>query len=154
MKVITIEQLKELGGLYFENIIDGTNQYPYEVKKYSEEETVRWFLELQEQYAIYADFYAARVTKESLSEFAKYLSSQEWAMFLELVEKCRSYEAQEFVIFEPEKEELELLVKISYRGLLFSTFYIMNPAVTIWSNFDGEMVLFANDAAILQQVIR
>lgn len=153
MKTITKQQLIHMGGLYFNNVMDGVTEYPYERKSGSEEEVLSWISALSDRYELYADFYAGRITKEALEAFSLALSKEEYAQLLTLLEKCKEEKEEEFVLFLPEKKELELLVKFSYRGLLFSTFYIMDPAVTIWSNYQGEFLVFAKDAALLKDSI-
>lgn len=39
-------------------------------------------------------------------------------------------------------EVLDFVTKISYHNILFSTFYILNPKITIWSSYDGQVLVF------------
>lgn len=39
-------------------------------------------------------------------------------------------------------EVLDFIMKVSYHDILFSTFYILNPKITIWSSYDGQVLVF------------
>lgn len=145
MKNITIDKLKMMGGLYFKTVMEGMDYYPYERKSCSEEEAVSWMISLSKEHPLYADFYVGRITKESLTAFKECLSNKEYAQLLNLLTRCKQQAEEEFLIFLPEENELELLIKMSYRGLFFSTFYMVQPAMTIWSNFDGEFLVFTKE---------
>lgn len=60
---------------------------------------------------------------------------------------------EECVYLRPDDAELRVLVALSYRELLFSTFYVPESEVTIWSNFGGEFLVFAKNIVNLNKIV-
>ena len=49
------------------------------------------------------------------------------------------------------KNILNVFIKLSLRGILFSTFYFVDDEITIWSNYDYKFVVFFNKEETLKK---
>ncbi|MDO5291170.1 MAG: hypothetical protein Q4F05_00340 [bacterium] len=149
MDVLAREELKQRGGIYIEQVLPAFEQYEACTWKLTLDEYKAMFANLQNQHMVYADFYYSKITEENRSVFEEHLNQEQMRRLDQLCMKCRDYREQEFVIFKPSSEELDLLVEISFRELLFSTFYVLDLPLTIWSNYGGEFVGFADEKELL-----
>ena len=75
--------------------------------------------------------------------------NKEEAEFLNRIRKDKNNSSIYFKI--EDVEELNLLLKLSLRSILFSTFYFVKDNLTIWSNYDYKFVIFFNEESNLEK---
>lgn len=153
MESITREELEAAGGIYIEQVIYALQQYKNKTVHGTYEEYEAYFLDLHKRYPIYADFYYNKINEENIDLFKEHLTVDQMQDLEVLCKEGKESGQAEFVIFIPNERQLRLLLLISYKELLFSTFYIMELPLTIWSNYDGEFVAFAKEEKILGGVL-
>ncbi|MDO5518911.1 MAG: hypothetical protein Q4G58_00325 [bacterium] len=149
MDIITRNELKERGGIYIEQVLSAFNQYESCTWTFSLDKYTDMFVNLQNHHILYVDFYYSKITEENRVVFETHLNKDKMELLDQLCAKCRGNGNLEYVIFKPSREELGLLVEISFRELLFSTFYILDLPLTIWSNYGGEFAGFAKEKELL-----
>lgn len=152
MKVIQKEQLQQMGALYVTNVLEGILNYSNTIKTGSEKEILAWLTKLANEHVFYADFYVGRMGEEAIACCKEHLDEEEFEVLLEMIKRYRE-EGEECVYLRPDDAELRILVALSYRELLFSTFYIPESSVTIWSNFGGELLLLAKNIVNLNKIV-
>lgn len=82
-------------------------------------------------------------------EFNRIISTLEDNEKNELI-KFRDVSNNNHIYFEIDSIELLIiLIKLSVRGILFSTFYMVKDNVTIWSNYDYKFVIFFKQKGII-----
>lgn len=92
------------------------------------------------------DYYGNTLMDEEFSRMICMLSKDEKDILIKIREKSNNDD----IYFKiDDMKVLDILVKISARGILFSTFYIINDGVTIWSNYDYKFVMFFKDKNII-----
>lgn len=144
---MTILELKKLGALYVEHILDGMETYPYENVTYSEQEAYDVLLHQMEQYGAdhsYTDFYYFALEPVARMRVDALLTEDE----KQYVESIRS-KSKEEIIFPLTKELLRIVVRLNNCEMLFSTIYFLPKdehaglsATTWWGNYQSEYVVF------------
>lgn len=153
MKTITRKELEAAGGIYIEQVFPAMQEYKNKIVHGTYEEYEAYFLDLYRKYPVYADFYYSKINKENIHLFKEQLVVDQIQELELLCKEGQESGQAEFVIFQPNEKQLRLLLQISYKELLFSTFYITKLPLTIWSNYDGEFVAFAKEEKILGGVL-
>lgn len=151
MSCITVAQLQQKNGIYIKTITQGMEQYHFAIIEGTEEMHYQFLKELMEENGVkdsFADFYYKRIHEDSLSLLKAHLTREEWAVFHRLLQQGHeSAPDEEFLITELTPEILELLLHLSYKELLFSTFYFTKTPCSIWSNYQGRFLLFTKEQA-------
>ncbi len=148
MSYITVSELQKMNGIYITNIPEGMRQYPFYILEGSKDSHYKFMTELSEENGsgAYGDFYFRRIGEDAEKLLAQYLNTQQMSLLKRLIAK--GYEekvTEDFYIVELTDEIMDLLLTISYEELLFSTFYFASIPCTIWSNYRGRFILFAQD---------
>ena len=152
MKVIQKEQLQQMGALYVTNVLEGILNYSNTSKTGSEKEILAWLTKLANEQLLYADFYVGRIGEEAIACCKEHLDKKELEMLRKMAERYKEV-GEECVYLRPDDAELRVLVALSYRELLFSTFYVPESKVTIWSNFGGEFLISAKNIVNLNKIV-
>ncbi len=94
------------------------------------------------------DYYGNKISNEEFNSMISNLNEDE-AKFLNRIREDKNNSS---VYFKIEKvEELDLLLKLSLRSILFSTFYFIKDNLTIWSNYDYKFVIFFSEERSLEK---
>lgn len=134
----TIEDLKQVGAIYFANIQEGFDQYEHETLTLKAEEAYRMLKELMEENSSssYVDFYYYAIPEEARNKVKEVLTDSELA-YLD-----RIYREPEEVIFPLDDTLLQITVKLNALEMLFSTFYFTKIKSTWWGNYNGQYEVF------------
>lgn len=136
---MTEEWLKEKGGLYFTNILDGIQAYPSHIVVMDREEAKEQFLLLWEKNGSkdsFLDFHYFQLERDAQERANSHLTQNE-RMYLKQL-KAR---ANDGVIFSMERTLMEIAVKLNEMEVLFSTFYFTGEKSTWWGNYKTQYVV-------------
>lgn len=137
-----IEEIKKKGGIVINNITEGFEKYDYEILKNTSEEYIKLILELLKLNGdenSYCDFYYNKLSDEEKRCFTESLNKNEIAVFGKM-------QLGKGVYYRLTQDIVPLLVGISVREILFSSFYFCKFPCTIWGNYDKKFVMFKNKA--------
>lgn len=137
--MLTIDQLKAAGAIYFDHIQSGFEHYDYKVVRWSIEDAIEhirqlWLLNGPEN--SFADFYYYRLEKEAKNKVNSVLNPQE----LEYLNSISC--SWEEIIFPLNETLLNIIVKLNDSEMLFSSLYFIKEHCTLWGNYHGEYVIF------------
>ncbi|WP_343208860.1 hypothetical protein [Anaerolentibacter hominis] len=134
--------------LFVDNILTGMDRYFYRILEGLEPEFEQFadiLTEWEKEGAAYGDFYYPRLPEEIRMRVKKSLAEPACLSRME-------------PFFDPEKlyymltpDIRKLLVTLSYREIVFSTFYFPESRLTLWSSYAGKWVLFSDDRIRLQR---
>ena len=136
------EEIRKKGGIVIDNITEGFAKYDYEMlEKTAEEyiELILGLLKLNGEENSYFDFYYNRLNEEEKRFFRISLSVEEKSVFEKM-------QLDDGIYYRLTEEIVPLLVGISFREVLFSSFYFCKEPCTIWGNYDKKFVMFKNRA--------
>jgi len=137
--MLTVEQLKASGAIYLEHIQEGFEKYNYNIVSWNQEEACEhirelWLLNGSEH--SFADFYYYKLNNEAKEKVDSMLNEEEFNYI-----KGISNSLEE-IIFPLDEILINILVKLNYSEMLFSTFYFTKEPSTLWGNYHGEYVVF------------
>ena len=102
----------------------------------------------REEYELIVDYYGNKISNEEFNNMISNLNEDE----AEFLNRIREDKNNNSVYFKIENvEELNLLLKLSLRSILFSTFYFSKEKLTIWSNYDYKFVIFFSEESSLEK---
>ncbi|MGL4740252.1 MAG: hypothetical protein ACRC41_05520 [Sarcina sp.] len=102
---------------------------------------------LNDKEGILVDFYMENLTQESIDKMMLCLNGDEGNVLKEFIEKSNC----EGTYFKIKDLKLFLVIaKLSIKEMFFSTFYLLNPQITIWSNYNKEFPVFYLDENSLE----
>ena len=102
----------------------------------------------REEYELIVDYYGNKISNEEFNNMISNLNEDE----AEFLNRIREDKNNNSVYFKIENvEELNLLLKLSLRSILFSTFYFSKEKLTIWSNYDYKFVIFFSEERSLEK---
>lgn len=154
MKSINKNEFMQRVEIRPENILEGFNNYNNAIittdKIYNEEiekDFIEFFLDiLRENKSIIVDYYGNTLNSDEFSKMISFLEDDEKNVLI----KFRNSSNNDNIYFEIDDIEfLIILIKLSVRGILFSTFYIVKDDITIWSNYDYKFVMFFKEKEII-----
>ncbi len=138
-KSVTLEKVKSLGGIYFENIQEGFDQYEFSYLKGSKNEILKGLKKFQEQNGIeysFVDFYYGRLNN---NEKEKVMQNLE-APYIDILQKYEALNDVTYLLLE--EEILCLTAELNAREILFSTYYFCKYPCTIWGNYNLKYPVF------------
>ncbi len=157
MCYVNVSELQKLNGIYISNINEGMNEYLCYILEGTKEQHNKLLVELvkkNEPQGSYVDFYYKRIDNSNINLLKKHLIEEENSLLDTIIEKARETKGEEeFIITELTDENLNLLLSLSYKELLFSSFYFTQLPCTIWSNYGGRFVLFAKEQRCCDTVL-
>lgn len=158
MHYITLEQLKEKGAIYVEDISLSANEPPFHIIEGGKEEYHVFFQRLIEQNGLdtsYGDFHFKRVEETGKDILFMNSTVGEVRVMQELFyDAHENNEDREFVLVRLEERVLKTLLSISFGELLFSSFYFIDLGCTIWSNYNGRFLVFVKNTETAKEVER
>ena len=94
------------------------------------------------------DYYGNVLTEEEFNRMLEELTEDDKKILNNIKNNC----SDKNIYFEIEdKNILNVFIKLSLRGILFSTFYFIDDEITIWSNYDYKFVMFFNKEETLDK---
>lgn len=147
IKGINIEQFKKYNFLYISDILQGLESYKnicftgsFKVCKNFTQTLI------DDSKLSFFDFYFCNLKENEKQVFNKINNYDN-------IIKRFSFNKDElyFNINDINDEIFELILKISYEGLLFSTFYFKEPSMVLWTNYNKEFILFFKDCHCIEK---
>lgn len=124
--------------IFIKNIFEGTEKYKHICFSGEYEEIEKYILHLiKENEKVFFDFYYSNLSKENKENF---LNSIVYDKIIEEFDFCENE-----IYFDTKNASLDILkfiLKISFNEILFSTFYFEKPKITIWTNYNKQIILF------------
>lgn len=102
----------------------------------------------EEEEELIVDYYGNELSNEEFTNMINNLNEEE-AEFLNRIKEDKNNSSVYFKI--ENVEELNLLLNLSLRSILFTTFYFSKDNLTIWSNYDYKFVIFFNEESNLEK---
>lgn len=136
---MTEKDISGAGGIYFEKITEGFEQYQYKIIKLNQKQAFFFLQGLGEKNgkeAAFMDFYYSRLDDESAKKIHAVLSPEEFAC----LEKCKKETNSLFVPLDSELMRIHL--KLNEKELLFSSFYFTAYPCTVWGSYNQEYIIF------------
>ena len=140
-----------------ENIMEGFNYYSNAIITYKEsinsESVENNFIKFLDQLyddnkKFIVDYYGNLLNDEEFSRMLKGVTEKEKNILKDIKNNFNNKD----IYFEiEEKNILNVFIKLSLRGILFSTFYFADDEATIWSNYDYKFVVFFNKEETLEK---
>lgn len=139
---MTVQELKDKGALYLENVEEGLRTCKNEVRVMEAFEAYRTLTALCEKHGwenAYVDFYYHTLDEEAQECIEASLEEEEVEY---LREKC-GRKAPDDLIFSLDPLFLRIVAKLNAREILFSTIYFVGEErSTWWGNFNKEYIVF------------
>ena len=156
MNTLSKEKVNELIKIIPNNIIEGFNKYNNAIITHNEEnknnnEIENCFINfISDIYnsgqTIVVDYYGNKLNDKEFENMTETLEIEE----KELLYKLRKKNINSVYFIVENLEYLKLIMKLSVKSILFSTFYILGNDLTIWSNYDYKFVIFFNNYDVLE----
>lgn len=141
-----------------ENILEGFNNYNNAIittdKVYNEEvekDFIEFFTDIfRKNKSIIVDYYGNILNSYEFDRMINFLEDDE----KNILTKLRNSSNNNDIYFEVyDIKFLIILIKLSIRGILFSTFYIIKDNLTIWSNYDYKFVIFFKEKEMINKYL-
>lgn len=146
---ISLEELKKQNAIYIKNIQEGFNNYPNIMLEGDEEAinaAIRQLFAANGLENSYGDFYYARLDEEAKNKVKASLKEEEIALIESLQLGCEDI----FIRLNPEL--LEILLKLTAKEVLFSSFYFTKYPCLVWGNYGRKYPVFFKDASVMKMV--
>ena len=142
LKKIEKSEFESICKIRFKNVLQAFDKYNYEIK--SCETIATYYQVIEELYiknGVYAiiDFYCERLKKENFNELISKVPDEykdELQKFEIFIETDSTY----FII--KSEKLLKALTYINYNELFFVNFYFERLEITVWPNFNNELMIF------------
>lgn len=135
---MTETDIRNAGGIYFEKISEGFEQYRYKCMKMNQRQAYIYLSHLWNlsRDTAYSDFYYSRLDQTAREKIRLVLTEQEW-------EHLEQYRIKTTALFIPlEQQLLKIHLKLNEEQQLFSTFYFTANPCTVWASYNQEYVIF------------
>lgn len=132
---VRLEEIKE-NIIYIKNIQEGFNKYPNAILEGAEEDVNNAIRKLFIANGIensYADFYYGKLNQEERNRVRATLNEEE----IILIESLNLSAADIFIRLN--SEFLEILLKLTAREILFSSFYFTKYQCLVWGNYGASV---------------
>ena len=143
---MTIEELKQTGALYIENIVQGLKQHSHKTVVMTQKEAQAKFHVLWKSAGegnAFVDFYYFILTEPEKQAVETYLSEEEIQYLRKRAGELKP-EADRHVVFVLDEMLLQIAAVLNEKAALFSTFYFTGEEKsTWWGNYNGEYICFA-----------
>lgn len=146
---ISLEELKKKNVIYLDKIQDGFNRYPNMIIEGTEDKVNNAIRDLVKANGIdnsYADFYYGRLEEESKNKVKAALDEKE----IELIESLNLTGDEIFLRLN--YELLEILIKLTAKEVLFSSFYFSKYPCLVWGNYGRKYPIFFKDDSVMKIV--
>ncbi len=136
-----IEEFSKYNFLYIENILDGIEKFKHIC-----------FTADYKNYNLFIKIIANKSKKSFFDFYFSNLNENEKQAFYNLenydnIIKRFKFNKEDifFDLKDIDDEIFNFITKISYKEILFSTFYFDNPNITLWTNYNKQFILFFKD---------
>lgn len=141
IKGIKFEDFNNYNFLYIRNVLEGIENFKH-ICFTVEYEEYNLFIKtiIKNSENSFLDFYFANIEeneKQVFYNFDNYGNIIKRFKF----EKDNIY----FNINNLDNKIIDFITEISYKEILFSTFYFKNPNMTLWTNYNKQFILFFED---------
>jgi hypothetical protein len=146
---MNLEEFKKLNSIYLDNILDGFNNYPNTTIEGTEEEVnnaIKLLVDANGFENSYGDFYYGRIDEEAKNKVKASLKAEEIA----LIESLELGKEDIFLRLTPEL--LEVLLKLTSKEILFSSFYFTKYPCLVWGNYGMKYPVFFKDETVMKIV--
>lgn len=156
MRQIEEEQFLQQDILYFKHLQSGMNRYYWDVLEGRSEsylKLLKSIYELKEESKLYVDFFYNQLDAMAKKKLRDMLLPNEKIILQRLLQKHNSSNS---VFYECDERWIEFFLQLSYREILFQTFYFSNPQITVWTNYKGKFIVFTKsqeDRELLREKI-
>ncbi|MBD7911150.1 hypothetical protein [Clostridium cibarium] len=151
MKVkISLKELEKKNVVYIKNIQEGFDRYPNSILEGTEEhvnDVIRKLFSINGVENSYADFYYGRLNEEEKGAVKNILDEKE-IILIESFKLC-----PEDIFIRLNSEILEILLKLTAREVLFSSFYFTKYPCLIWGNYNRRYPVFFKDDSIMNMLL-
>ena len=147
---INLKELKKQDIIYIDKVQDGFNKYPNMILEGTEDEVNKGIRDIVKENGLensYADFYYGRLDEEAKNNVRAALDEKEIA----LIESLKLEENEIFLRLNPEL--LEILLKLTAKEVLFSSFYFSKYPCTVWGNYGRKYPIFFKDNSVMKIVM-
>ncbi|BBF44563.1 hypothetical protein lbkm_3276 [Lachnospiraceae bacterium KM106-2] len=154
MRQVEEKEFKKENIIYVEHLQSGMNQYHWDVIQGKEEAYNNLFQRLLAENSgsqLYVDFYYNRLGREEHIKLKKKLNPKDQIILNRLLDKHNETDS---IYYECDERWIPFFLHLSYRELLFQTFYFTDPKVTIWSNYEGKFIAFTEDLDARESLIK
>ena len=146
--IFTKQEIKKENILYFDNIQKGFDNYKNTIIEGTEEfvnNIIRKLYIKNTEKNSFADFYYGRLNSDEKERVKRALSEDE----VKIIEDLNL--GKEEIFLRLNNEILEILLKLTTKEILFSTFYFTKSKCTIWGNYNMKYpIFFEDDEAFLE----
>ncbi|WP_143318255.1 hypothetical protein [Clostridium sp. HBUAS56017] len=151
MKVkISLKELEKKNVVYIKNIQEGFDRYPNSILEGTEEhvnDVIRKLFSINGVENSYADFYYGTLNEEEKGAVKNILDEKE-IILIESFKLC-----PEDIFIRLNSEILEILLKLTAREVLFSSFYFTKYPCLIWGNYNRRYPVFFKDDSIMNMLL-
>ncbi len=142
-----LDEFKKYNFLYIKNILEGIENFKHICFK-GNYESYNLFIKslIRDNKNGFFDFYFSNLEKNEKEVF--YTSNN----YVNIIKRFKfNKDKLYFNIDDVDEEIVDFITEISYKGILFSTFYFKNPSMTLWTNYNNQFILFfESDEFILE----
>ncbi|MDQ0150367.1 hypothetical protein ACFO6R_11225 [Eubacterium multiforme] len=157
MKSLSKSSFMNMVNIRPKNIMEGFNSYNNAIITYEDsinsESIENNFIEFldkiyEDNKNLIVDYYGNVLSEEEFSRMLNELTEEE----KNILKTIKNDFNDKDIYFKIEnKNILNVFIKLSLRGILFSTFYFVDDEITIWSNYDYKFVVFFNKEETLEK---
>jgi hypothetical protein len=144
-----LKEIKE-NAIYFKNIQEGFNKYPNTMINGTEEYvngTVRKLFSVNGIENSYADFYYGKLDPEERNRVRAALNEKE----IMLIESLKL--SSEDIFIGLNSEILDILLKLTSKEILFSSFYFTKYPCMVWGNYGHQYPIFFKDELAMKTIL-
>lgn len=147
IKGINLENFKQYNFLYIENILDGIEKFKH-ICFYGEYENYANFIKfiIKENKLSFFDFYFSRLKENEKEYFYNFKN------YDNIINRFKLNEEEIYFNVEDIDEEiLDFITEISFKEILFTTFYFKQPSIVLWTNYNNQFILFFEEDEFIQK---
>ena len=145
-----LEELSKKNVIYIKNIQDGFNTYPNKMLYGNEGQinnAIRQLFSVNGLENSYADFYYGSLNHEEKNRVKAALDEEE----ILVIDSLQL--APDDIFVRLNSELLEILLKLTFNEVLFSSFYFAKYPCVVWGNYGKRYPVFFKDDSVMKKVI-
>ena len=140
-------EFKQYNFLYIKNILDGIENFKH-ICFYGEYESYVNFIKfiIKDNKLTFFDFYFSKLKESEKQVFYNFSN------YDNIINKFNIDEEEiYFSVNDIDDEILDFIIEISFKEILFTTFYFKEPSMTLWTNYNSQFVLFFEQDKFIQK---
>ena len=137
--IFTLEEIKKEDVIYFKNIQEGFDNYENTIIEGSEEfvnNIIRMLYLENTLENSFADFYYGRLSEGEKEKIRAALTEEE----IKIIQNLNL--GYDEIFLRLNEEILEILLKLTAKEILFSTFYFTKSQCAVWGNYNMKYPIF------------